>query len=305
LRHAKRWRTLLVAVSLIGLLSTSLKLYSDQAIRRAETAYPPIGQFVTTEGVAMHYLERGSGPPIVLIHGSDGVLQDFVMAGLVDRLAADYRVFAFDRPGHGYSGRPLDEPLTVGLNARLIHGAIKALGIEKPIVVGHSYGGAVALQYAVDYPDDAAGLLLLAPGAFSQSPDLPPLMVPALNRDAFYPEPTPPAAYLELMRNLGVRPKQFTAYTQEWKAHHQSMTALAQRYGEIRLPVTVIAGAEDRLTPLDDHARPLQRAIPGATLTVLPNTGHEVHDQHPEAVVEAIHSLARAAWPESGGSWRR
>lgn len=316
----RRSKIAIATFAVISLLLVGLKLYTDYAIRVAEAAYPPVGQFVTTEGVTLHYLERGAGRPVVLIHGSDGTLQDFVLSGLIDRLATQYRVIAFDRPGHGYSGRPAGEPLTIGLNARLIHGALKELGVQRPILVGHSFGGPVSLQFAVDYPGDVGGLLLLSPGAFStnddlgllyQLPSVPvlgplflqtllvpggKLLVPSMNRKAFYPVTTPPA-YLDLMASLGARPGQFTAYTDEWKAYHQSMTALSPRYGEIRLPVTIIAGAKDRLTKVDEQARPLSKAIPESTLTVLSDAGHEVHYQHPEVVLEALHSLMRAVQP--------
>lgn len=316
MKRSRPWRRFVITLAVIALLFTSLKLYSDYAIRQAEAAYPPIGQFVTLDGVRMHYLERGSGQPIVLIHGSDGALQDFLLSGLIDRLAQEYRVIAFDRPGHGYSGRPKDEPLTFALNARLIHGALQELGVVRPIIAGHSFGGAVALQYAVDYPEDVTGLLLMAPGAYSKSaelsalyslPEIPVLgplflhtllvpvgrlLVPSMNESAFYPVETP-KAYLDLMANLGARPEQFTAYTDEWQAHHESMVALSARYGEIKVPVQIIAGAEDRLTRVADHTQPLHEAIPGSVLTVLPETGHEVHYQHPEVVVEAAHNLMR------------
>lgn len=314
-------KRLLLILTVIALFFTTLKLYSDYAIRQAEAAYPPLGDFVTVEGVPMHYLERGTGRPIVLIHGSDGTLHDFLLAGLLDRLSAEYRVIAFDRPGHGYSGRPAGEELTFALNARLIHGALQQLGVERPILAGHSFGGPVAMQFALDYPADVAGLLLLAPGAYSQSaelgllyslPEIPMLgplvmetllvpvgraLVPAMNRDAFYPVETP-KAYLELMANLGARPEQFTAYTDEWQVHHDGLVALAPRYGELRLPVTIIAGELDRLTRVEVHARPLAEAIPGVRLILLPGTGHEVHYQHPEIVHEAARSLAPLAWPE-------
>src|SRR5438874_5431797 len=89
--------------------------------RFAESAYPPLGQGVTVEGTRLHYLRKGSGPTLVLLHGSDGFLQDYATT-VLDRLAADYDVLAWDRPGHGYSDPPANSVATPEVQARLLHG---------------------------------------------------------------------------------------------------------------------------------------------------------------------------------------
>src|SRR5919199_1117714 len=124
------------------------------------------GEFVSVEGVRLHYLSRGEGRPVVLLHGNSGFAHDF--ASVLE--AADqeeFRALAFDRPGHGFSERPAQDG-AMSSQARLIRGALEALGVRRPLVVGHSWGAALALSYALQYPDDAAALVLLAPAVFSE-----------------------------------------------------------------------------------------------------------------------------------------
>jgi len=139
-----------------------LSLYSDRAVRRAEARHPPVGLFVSVDGARLHFLKRGSGRPVVLLHASDLTLQDFTLS-IFDQVAAAYQAIAFDRPGYGSSERPAGCPLTLALSARLIRDALQALGVERPILVGHSGGGSVALRYALDYPDEIAGLVFARP----------------------------------------------------------------------------------------------------------------------------------------------
>lgn len=167
-RRRRGWRARAVLVALVAALCGALAAgaaYTVVAVRQAEAAYPPVGAFVAADGGRLHYVDAGAGPPVVLIHGSDGVLQDFTIS-LLPALARERRALAFDRPGHGYSERPPDAPLTLEVNARLLHAAVRALGVERPLLVGHSYGGAVALRYALDYPDDVAGVVTLGGAAF-------------------------------------------------------------------------------------------------------------------------------------------
>ncbi|MBM3510907.1 MAG: alpha/beta hydrolase, partial [Alphaproteobacteria bacterium] len=85
--------------------------------RAAEGAFPPAGERRTIEGIALHYVAVGSGPPVVLIHSANGTLNDF-RATLLDRLITRFHTIAVDRPGYGYSERPAD-PVTPDVQARL------------------------------------------------------------------------------------------------------------------------------------------------------------------------------------------
>jgi pimeloyl-ACP methyl ester carboxylesterase len=287
-----------------------LKLYSDRAIRRAEAEHPPAGRFVAVDGARLHYLSSGSGQPVVLLHASGLALQDFALS-IFDQVAAAHQAIAFDRPGYGYSERPAGEPLTLALNARLIHDALQSLGIEQPILVGNSYGGSVALRYALDYPDQIAGLVLLAPSAYAEGlsvpamfsiPDVPVLgslflhtlvaplarlVTPMFVAGLFAPN-APPAAYAETMRTFTVRPGQFRAWADELTHLGAGLRVQSHRYDEIRVPVVIVAGAADRVDPPEVQAYPLHRAIAQSQLVVLKQTGHAVHHAHPEAALAAI-----------------
>lgn len=88
--------------------------------KRAQRANPPQGQFIEIDGVRLHYVERGTGKPLVLLHGNGSMIQDFESAGLIDLAARHYRVIVFDRPGFGHSSRPRSV-IWGGGPGRLVH----------------------------------------------------------------------------------------------------------------------------------------------------------------------------------------
>ena len=139
-----------------------LVLFNRRQAQRAERQYPARGRFVQVSGVRLHYLERGQGTPVVLLHGNGATAEDFEAAGLLDRLSSNHRVLAFDRPGFGYSSRPRDRIWTAKEQGRLIHQALSRLSVERPVVVGHSWGTLAAASLALDFPDDVAALVLLS-----------------------------------------------------------------------------------------------------------------------------------------------
>lgn len=123
------------------------------------------GRVVLVDGGSIHYVEQGpkDGTPVVLIHGLSGQLQHFTY-GLSELLAKDFRVIAIDRPGCGYSTRENDEFSCPEAQGRMINEALDMLNVEKPILVGHSLGGSVALAMALDRPDQIGALALICPG---------------------------------------------------------------------------------------------------------------------------------------------
>ena len=140
----------------------TMAAYNVYRARKTEREHPPTGRFVTVNGVRLHYLERGEGSPVVLLHGNVVTAEDFRTSGALDLLAKRHRVIGFDRPGFGYSDRPHGSVWSARAQADLLRDALDVLGIDRPIVLGHSWGASVALAVALNHPDDVSGLVLLS-----------------------------------------------------------------------------------------------------------------------------------------------
>src|SRR5438309_9237828 len=121
-------------------------------------------KFVTVDGARLHFVIKGAGRPVVLIHGNPGSCQDW--SRLYGPISSHYCAFAFDRPGHGHSDRPNHRDVTVEVQAQLLSAALAQFHVERPILVGHSWGAALALTYALGHPRDVSGLVLLAPAVY-------------------------------------------------------------------------------------------------------------------------------------------
>ena len=129
--------------------------------RRAERRNPPDGKFIQIDRVRLHYIDRGKGPAVILLHGNGMMARDFELSGLIDLLARHHRVIAFDRPGFGYSERPRNRIWTAEAQAILLWRALSEIAVHRPVIVGHSWGALVAVALALRYPAETAGLGLL------------------------------------------------------------------------------------------------------------------------------------------------
>ena len=158
-RIAKAHPYAAAAVATAGALA-ALALVNRRLARNAENDNPPAGQFLEINGVQLHYVERGSGPPLVLLHGNGSMIQDFESSGLIDLAARNYRVIVFDRPGFGHSDRPRSVVWTPAAQAELINSALERLGVAHAVVLGHSWGASVAVALALKYPRLVQGLVL-------------------------------------------------------------------------------------------------------------------------------------------------
>jgi pimeloyl-ACP methyl ester carboxylesterase len=305
--------TLVILFALIA----SVLAASGCASWTAEKRSPAIGRLVETGGERLHVLDlgprEGAGPPVVLIHGASVNLLDMKLA-LGDRLAAERRVILIDRPGRGYSTRP-EDGWRLGVQARLIKSAVDELDVENPVVVGQSLGGAVALRYALDYQDETAGLVLLAPVSHrwpggvawyndaSQWPVagflLRRLVVPVYGQltaksgiDGNFAPDAPPENYYEASGlPLLFRAADFKANAAD--LHHLKNEIIAQeaRYSGLTLPTAIVTGADDKTVSPEIHSKQLARDIEGASLTVLPDTGHALHHSETDAIIDIIRTL--------------
>jgi pimeloyl-ACP methyl ester carboxylesterase len=139
--------------------------------------WPPVFHFMTVDGTRLRYLDIGSGQPVVLLHGNGSMIEDFLSSGIIERAGADRRFIAFDRPGFGYSERPRDRSWGPFEQATLLLRALAQLGIERPTIVGHSWGTLVALAMALKSPSDVTGLVLLS-GYYYPVPRTKPMVFP-------------------------------------------------------------------------------------------------------------------------------
>jgi pimeloyl-ACP methyl ester carboxylesterase len=265
--------------------------------KRAEKLVPPDGQFADVNGARLHYLDIGEGTPIVLVHGLGGQLRNFTYA-LSELLVPHHRLIVVDRPGSGYSTCQGDGDRGLAAQAAMIVELMDQLGLEKPLVVGHSLGGAIALAMALDHPGKIGGLALLAP--LTQPIDTVPDVFKALdvkspiarkalawtlaapagrlgsdaaNAQVFGPEPFPVDFETRGGAALTLRPEAFVAACGDVEAAHGEMAGIAARYGELANPVGIMFAKGDLLLDPEVHGQRTAAAIKGAELKMI-DGGH-------------------------------
>jgi pimeloyl-ACP methyl ester carboxylesterase len=151
-----------VATALGGALLGAMALVARRQASNAEQRHPAVGKFLNVDGVRLHYVERGTGEPLLLIHGNGTQIEDFETSGLIDLAADTHRVIVFDRPGFGHSSRPRGTVWTPSAQAHLLHEALAQLGIGRCVVLGHSWGAAVAVALALPHPTSVKSLVLVS-----------------------------------------------------------------------------------------------------------------------------------------------
>jgi pimeloyl-ACP methyl ester carboxylesterase len=318
--------TILFVLLVIAAAFLALSIYRTRSMAaEAERQVPQAGQAVPVAGGAVHYVEMGpkEAQAVVLIHGLSGQLQHFtyVLAGL---LAEDFRVIAVDRPGCGYSMRDdgsLADPFEQG---RMISEALDALEVDRPVLVGHSLGGAVSLAMALDRPDRVGALALLCPatqhqdevpevfkGLLVESPTIRRLIgvtiaVPmaAAMRDkvlgiVFYPEPVPEDFMIRGGGALGLRPQAFVAASEDAVALRAAGMGLSARYAsELQVPGGILYGAADAILSPAVHGHSMQ--VHGLTHETLDGRGHMIPLTAPEECAAFIRRMAEKAAPQGG-----
>ena len=280
--------------------------------RRAERNNPPAGGFIDIDGVDLHYVERGEGPPVVLLHGNTVTHADFLASGLLDRLARNHRVIAFDRPGFGHSSRPRDRLWTPTAQADLLRAALERLGIERPVVVGHSIGAMVAVAMALNHPQNVRSLVLVGGyfypsfrvDAFMTAPVALPvlgdvmrytvtalsgrLMLKKMVQGMFAPRELPDNFFPIISREMMLRPVQLRANAEDAAFMVPAANAMSKRYGELVLPVTLIAGEDDLVVDPQAHTVRLHDELLQSELFIVPGVGHMAHYAALDRVVNAI-----------------
>jgi len=297
--------------------------------RLIERAHRPRGRFVDVGGFAQHVVEMGpreahNALPIVVLHGAGANLEDMHLA-LAEHLGGRHRVVFVDRPGLGFSARRTEDGGSPAHQAAVLRDVLDRLGIERAILVGHSWGGALALAFALDFPERTAGLVLVAPAThpgvwrvswlnallagpvgwlFARTLAFPfgaMLMWPG-SRTAFLPQIIPRRYVRRSAAMLVLRPPTLMANWADVGSLDSFLEQQAQRYPKLATPTIVFAGDRDPFAPAARHGDKLAAVAPNVKLVVLPGFGHMLHHAAADRVVAAIEELSAEARAHSFNS---
>jgi len=299
----------------LALVATALALFARRTARRVEQFLPPIGKFIDADGNRLHVVDRGAGPPIVMIHGLGGQLRHFTHS-LAGRLEGEFRLIIVDRPGCGYSTRAPGASARLSVQANTVAKLIRSLGLERPLIVGHSLGGAVSLALALQHPDCVGGLALVAP--LTHPRDKPPevfkrlaIPFPLLRRwvawtvaipigiataketlaFVFGPEAVPADFGTAGGGLLSLRPSAFFAASTDMVAVNEDLPGMVGRYGTLAVPVGILFGRGDRLLDPQEHGAAMAAKVPGLQYT-LRDGGHMLPLTAPDDVAQWIRAQA-------------
>lgn len=304
----------------IGLLAlvvlAALVIFTARTARRVNAALPPLGNFIEVGDARIHYLERGSGPTLLLINGLGGNMRTFTHS-VLDRLSGEFRVVVMERPGSGESTRAPRAGARLDSQAETVSAFIRVMGLDRPVLVGHSLGGAVALAVALDHPEQVRGLALVAPLANVQE------TVPAVFKRMFItsralrrltawtvatpaailrrakvldtlfgPDPVPRDFATAGGGLLGLRPKSFCAASEDLVALKDDLPVLVGRYPNLRLPVGILYGTGDRVLNHRVHGINVAAKIDGAEIELIEG-GHMLPLTAPDMVTDFIRKVAK------------
>jgi pimeloyl-ACP methyl ester carboxylesterase len=301
-----------VGIAALGLTSATLVQYLS---KRAVVRRKAIGRKLRVSGHTVQLVDQGTGPCVVVLHGNGSMLEDLSSSGLIDQLAEKYRVIALDRPGFGGTNRGTSGAWTPERESALLLEVLAALGVERALVVAHSWGTLVALSLALRQPTSVNGLVLLSGYYYPttrldvalQTPASLPIIgnllrhtvlpligrlsAPAAFRELFRPLPVPQRYVEEYSVGMATRPSQLKSTADDTVSMPGAARALSAHYGEINVPVHLIAGAEDGIVSTVEQSERLNEALPSSSLEILEGVGHMTHHARPDLVVLAVDRL--------------
>ena len=299
------WTLVVLFVAVVVVNNTVAKLPSMP---------PAEGKYISLRGKQIHYEEQpGQGVPVVMIHGLPGTYKDF--DPVIPELEGMH-VISLDRPGFGWSKGgwlPYQDQIDV------VHDLLAQLKVSPAIVVGHSFGGTLALGVARRYPHDVAKLVLVAPGAGSLRPDAMstfnaryvqftqlPVVKPATDvtvnhvikrvaatagaAKAFSPGQVDPG-YQNRLLSVSMTPGNLAAFASDQLEFDETLRWLDENVPQIRVPSVIIGGENDHLVGIE-HLRRLAETLPGTRLVTVDGS-HMIPYTHPDVIAEQV----RAASP--------
>ena len=318
-RRRNRKASSLVTASTIAIAALAAAAAVNRYLaNKAERDNPPVGRFLDVNGVRLHYVERGTGDAVVLLHGNGSMIQDFESSGLIDLAAKDFRVVVFDRPGFGHSERPRGTVWTPDAQAELIKAALTQLGVSRAIILGHSWGASVAVAMGLKYPDLVRGLVLasgyyyptirpdvVAMGApalpivgdfLSQtiSPLLSRAIWPLMLKKIFGPKSVP-TKFQAFPKEMAMRPSQIRASASEAALMIPDAFALRGKYADLQVPTVIIAGEDDKLIDIDSQSARLHDDVSQSTIRRIAGNGHMIQQTATDEVMSAIREVAGAS----------
>lgn len=311
---------LTIALLLLVVLALAGILYSLWHARNFARRFPNVGELIDIGGYRMNSVHLPAAdtadlPPVVFIHGASGNLLDQLHA-FAPALNGRAEMLFVDRPGHGYSERGGPDNDRPDGQAAAIAKLMNKRGIRRAVIVGHSFGGAIAASFALHHPEKTAGLVLLAPathpwpGGIDWYYHLTPLplvgwlfahtlvtplgqrRIDSGTRSIFSPNPRPVDYVDKTGPHLVLRPSTFRNNARDIANLHAYLRSTAPRYREIAAPTVIITGDSDGIVLADIHSRGLARDIPGSELLWIGNLGHKPDYVVTDVVVAALEKLA-------------
>lgn len=291
------------------LITSCRSIPEPEGLQPPQTFADKDSKFIKIDGIDIHYKESGTGSPeLLLLHGMLGNIDSW--SYISPGLSNNHRIIAYDRLAFGLTERPpvtdTRNPYTAEQAEALALRLMVELDIQKPVLVGHSAGGNLAVRLAVSQPEKFSGLILISPGIYTEIP--PALIRELMKLSAFKSSGlnairSIPEQVDELLEQIFYDPELVTSemresYLKPLKAENwdialweyvkaQDDSKLRNELTGIKLPVLIIQGREDRVVPVSDNQR-IVRMLPDASLLLLDNCGHVAHEEKPEQVIEAI-----------------
>ena len=283
------------------------------ASNAVEAGERPINRNIDVAGVTLHFTDVGTGTPVVFLHGNGSMSAEIAASGIVDLLSQQYRIIVFDRPGYGLSSRPVFRSWTIEAQADLLYKALWKIGVERPVLVGHSLGALIALAmclrnrngvrglvlisgfYFVSPPSAAAGRLyeklMKKPGLVSLGFGLNSIarrLLSSLILRVFSPQQPTKRFLLQYSRTLALRRSHIVSSFEETFLMLAAAWRLAPHYRDVSLPAFIFAGTRDSILHADEHALELHSKIEHSKLVLLPGMGHMLHHFAQRMVVSAV-----------------
>lgn len=307
---------LLAVVAFVAASLGGLVIFTAITARRVEKALPPRGQFLEVSGARIHYLDKGAGPPILILHGLGGQMGNFTYS-LLERLTDEFRVILMDRPGSGYSRRAPGATGRLTEQSTIVAEFIRKLGLERPLLVGHSLGGAIALGVALDHPEAMKALALIAP--LTHVPNQVPAPFRALDiksdflrwlvawtvatpigirrgkaiLDAIFSPDFAPADFpIRGGGILGLRPRSFHNTSSDMRAVNLDLGKMVARYSSLRVPVRILYGRDDQVLDYKVHGEAMKAKSSLVSQYLVPG-GHMLPISAPDLTAEFIKAAAR------------